>query len=413
MSRIVLDVNLTYRLNFNEGFEGISRVEKELFEYLSNHHAEQVAFCINKPTRHGFISIEQQILRNTKSKKHYQKKHSLLKKWKNSLLKRLRCQFLTFGNGKVRGKYSEWLKDDCYVNVSNLWGLLNEDEFRELRQRDSLKIILFCHDLTPILFPHWYNYSTRSKFSIGLQQLALADLVLCNSTSTMHDFQKLCRQYGINYPKTIVTQLNGDLITDKKIALTHNLLLTNQKFVLTVGTISDRKNYDLLCNLWESFFYDTEMRDLILVIVGGAGWHGESVLRRLASDPILKGRVIHLKEVADSELLWLYQHCLFTLYPSFYEGWGLPITESLASGKACIASSSSSMPEASQGLGIHINPLDFMKWRSEIRKLTLDENYRNIIENRIHSDFTPGGWHQVTTQIITVLNNHILSISIP
>ena len=104
-----------------------------------------------------------------------------------------------------------------------------------------------------------------------------------------------------------------------------------------------------------------------------------------ATIPAIAGTVTMLHRTSDAELAWLYAHAAFTLYPSWYEGWGLPLSESLAYGKTFIASDTSSLPEAGQGLGIHLDPYDLVSWGREVLRLTNDHR-------RPFGDGAAGSW---------------------
>ncbi|HBK43103.1 MULTISPECIES: glycosyltransferase [unclassified Polynucleobacter] len=399
MARIVLDINLIYRLR-GKTLTGIPRLERALFEFLSNEFAGDALFCIGKPFEKGFIPASNYFLKQLKCNK-------LPSSWdrlKNSLIKRLDAIKGAMG---IRRSIA-WAKGDCYLNVSHLWMTINQVDYKKFRQNTDLKIILFCHDFAPLLFPHFYSRSAHKKFSSSLGMLAKADLVICNSQSTLLDFQKLCIELGQEMPKVAIATLGANLSRDIEGVEVKNYNFNCEKFILVVGTVVARKNYELLCDLWETFADDDVMRHVDLVIVGDRGYGAESILNRIARDPKLVNRVFHLKDIQDSQLAWLYKHCLFTLYPSFYEGWGIPISESLAFNKLCIASSSSSMPEASQGLAIHLDPLDFVAWRSAIKFYVLDDDARYRAELKISNVYKREEWHEIASKIIELIlsNKH-------
>jgi glycosyltransferase involved in cell wall biosynthesis len=168
-----------------------------------------------------------------------------------------------------------------------------------------------------------------------------------------------------------------------------------------VSTIHARKNYDFLLKVWASLYECSEISDVKLVIVGSKSWGGDFITKMLQTDPKLFDRVHHISNLSDKKLDWLYINCIFTVYPSLYEGWGLPITESLSYGKACVASSTSSMPEASQGLGLHVDPTDTIGWTAKIKMLIDDERYRENIEQEIKSKFVFNSWDTIAERIVT------------
>jgi len=73
-----------------------------------------------------------------------------------------------------------------------------------------------------------------------------------------------------------------------------------------------------------------------LVCVGRLGWKSSSFISTLVETNYLDGKVLLLRDISDTDLRMLYSHCLFTVCPTFYEGWGLPVGESLAMGKICV-----------------------------------------------------------------------------
>src|SRR5207247_4170450 len=137
------------------------------------------------------------------------------------------------------------------------------------------------------------------------------------------------------------------------------------------STIQSRKNFDLLYRLWRRFSEQNRPETPKLVIVGRKGFGSSDLLWQISRDPFVQQSITLLHRVSDAELSWLYRNCLWTLYPSFYEGWGLPISESLAHGKYCLASNTSSIPEAGQGLIQLLDPLDFRAWHDCLSELML------------------------------------------
>ena len=132
----------------------------------------------------------------------------------------------------------------------------------------------------------------------------------------------------------------------------------------------------------------------MLMIVGARGPSSETLIRAIEGDPLTRPLIRILDDAGDDELAWLYEHCCWTLYPSFYEGWGLPLSESLMYGKLCLASNAASLPEAGQGLARHLDPADLEAWHREVVALLAAPERLPAIEERIRRERRIIDWRQ-------------------
>jgi glycosyltransferase involved in cell wall biosynthesis len=134
-----------------------------------------------------------------------------------------------------------------------------------------------------------------------------------------------------------------------------------------------------------------------LVLVGGRGWFTGDIIYAFEHDPEVKDQVQILSGLSDGQLAWLYQNCRFTIYPSVYEGWGLPIAESLAYGKLCLPSSSASMTEIAGDLLEYYLPHDAAACLDLITKY-LDPETLRAKEASLATHFHSTNWRQTYDQ---------------
>ena len=125
--------------------------------------------------------------------------------------------------------------------------------------------------------------------------------------------------------------------------------LARGRFALSVGTFEIRKNYKLLIDLLPHELVDDNTFDLDLVIVGMAGWSVEQVVEQFRLSPLFGNRIFCFKTSRTQVCRGFTNYATFLLFPSLYEGWGLPIVEALQHGRPVIASNRGAVPEA--GLG--------------------------------------------------------------
>jgi glycosyltransferase involved in cell wall biosynthesis len=124
-----------------------------------------------------------------------------------------------------------------------------------------------------------------------------------------------------------------------------------------------------------------------------------ALLADLDLDPRVKGSFLILSDATDAAVKWLYQHCLFTVFPSLYEGWGLPVTESLNNGKFVIASNTSSIPEAGGSLAEYLDPWDVDAWADRILFYTVNREALRERESRTRTCFIPPTWDDSILEI--------------
>jgi glycosyltransferase involved in cell wall biosynthesis len=139
------------------------------------------------------------------------------------------------------------------------------------------------------------------------------------------------------------------------------------KYLLTVGTLEPRKNLKTLVSAYARI--PKASRDLVpLLIVGGAGW-GELNLPTETPALVAEGNVRFLGSVTNRELRGLYEGAIALLYPSLYEGFGMPVVEAMACGTNVVHSANTSMDEITGGLGMRVAATDVDAWSDIINGL--------------------------------------------
>jgi glycosyltransferase involved in cell wall biosynthesis len=238
----------------------------------------------------------------------------------------------------------------------------------------GFRLIAMCYDLIPWKFPHFFaDRASVEQFSAGLEALLRdADVVLSPSQATAADLGEFAQSLGLPRPRVAPITLGCDPPADVERAPPWASTLPEAGFVLCVGTIAVRKNHRLLYHVWRRLAERGVEPIPALVLAGDRGWLTGDILTMIERDPLTRDTVRVVGAVADDELAWLYRRCLFSVYPSLYEGWGLPVAESIAHGRPCIASSVSSIPEAGFGQAMVIDPLDFSAWYDAIAGFITD-----------------------------------------
>ena len=306
------------------------------------------------------------------------------------------------------------------VNLGTSWWLQNYFLFvRDAKRRFGVRYVPFVHDMIPILFPeHCTKELTQDFISWALGVFQHADHFLTNSEATKRDLTAVAATLGspIADAQASVIRLDADFRKPTSVALPRHELsrwgLGREPFVLFVATVESRKNHVGAFDAWLRLVHKYgRSRTPRLVCVGNRGWLNDAVYARLAHNEALRDRVIMLSQLSDDELALLYRSCLFTLYPSNYEGWGLPVTESLCYGKVPLLSNAASLPEAGGPFGVYFESGSVGELVEALETLIFDVQYRRAAEQRIEADFAPRCWADIEAQIEGVLANLAVSQS--
>jgi len=170
------------------------------------------------------------------------------------------------------------------------------------------------------------------------------------------------------------------------------------RFVLSVGDVVHRKNHKLLVGVWERLGDSAPP----LIIVGRIDREGDTLVEKVTRNPALRDKIRFLPNLDDGALAWLYRNCRFTVFPSFLEGFGLPVAESLACGKVCLASSAAAIPEAGQGAAITLDPADVDAWAAAVRRLE-SAPILAAEEARAARAFRPIAWDDTAQDILSAI----------
>jgi glycosyltransferase involved in cell wall biosynthesis len=146
------------------------------------------------------------------------------------------------------------------------------------------------------------------------------------------------------------------------------------RYWLSVGTIEPRKNQRRLVQAYASYLAQGGA-PMPLVLAGGNGWLMEDFQKHLSTLGIA-AQVVLTGYVSDEELIWLYRNCYANLYPSLFEGFGLPVLEGMQLGAPTLTSNTSSMPEVAGDAAILLDPEDTEAWAQAMLRLAANPSLR-------------------------------------
>jgi glycosyltransferase involved in cell wall biosynthesis len=292
--------------------------------------------------------------------------------------------------------------DDVYVSLGIDW---NQKDLKYLfaqKRCVGFRVLLFCYDIIPVKFPHLCVADVAAKFAEYFTDLAwCADRICCISGCSRRDLTHLLDDLGAPIPQMEVVKLGCEIMSsdlDESAPDVSELL--GSKYVLFVSTIERRKNHETIYRAYTRLI-DSGVSELpLLVFIGMPGWGVRDLMADLRLDPRIQPYIRILNQVTDSDLVRLYRNAYFTVYPSLYEGWGLPVAESLANGKFCLASNVASIPEVGGDLIEYLDPWDVPAWAARLHWYIEHPDDLLQKEQRIKKEYVPATWQNCATSIL-------------
>jgi len=303
-----------------------------------------------------------------------------------------------FGGGS--GHHVQFSKNDKLLFMEWYWNQAVFEAGLKAGKTEGAHHFRFIHDVIPVARPEFVRGENTRRFKANTElALHAADVVLTNSDYSGQDILrhfpiaatkplhvvKLPHEFSIVDGGGIVRPITRDTKIaaaelDAKVAA-----LSGQNYVLMVGTLEERKNTLLAVKMWQRLCWKHGSNFPKLVLVGFYSAHSIPYTASLMVRTATSRNIVHLSNCSDLELAWLYQHCLFSLYISQYEGWGLPIGESLWFGKPVVAQNNSSLPEVGGPLVDQVGNGRLEQLEDACEKLNFDHRYRASREANIES----------------------------
>jgi glycosyltransferase involved in cell wall biosynthesis len=290
------------------------------------------------------------------------------------------------------------------------WEHKNVRQIYHLKQKDGFRYFSIVYDLIPVSMPQYVvpHYVALLTEYFG-ELLWASDGCLCISETTRSDLLKFYDENSVDPPRTQSFPLGSDLATKTDFGAPNLEILPDslrdKKFVLYVSTIEPRKNhrtaYEAWCHAMLAGNLDPGLHRL--VFVGRQGWNVGDLMHEMETNPITRNTVLRLSDVSDVLLRALYTHCAFVIFPSYYEGFGLPLVEAFANGKVCVTSGAGALKEIRSPLRIDIDPRDTLKWSSTISELLTNPEKVREYGRKIDADSKPVSWDESAKQFFEIV----------
>ncbi len=242
-----------------------------------------------------------------------------------------------------------------YFNLSHPG--LGDAQVAWLRRR-RLRPVFLLHDLIPITHPEYCRPGEQAQHGQRVEaMLRSAAGLITNSRSTLHSLERFAAARQLPMPRAVAAPL-----APARLGADAGSPPLPQPYFVVLGTIEPRKNHLLLLHLWREMAGRLGPKTPHLVVIGQRGWECENVVDMLERCDALRGLVHELPACTDSQLAHYLRHAQALLFPSFAEGYGMPLVESLMLGTPVIANHLEVFDEIAGAVPDYVNGLDGPGW---------------------------------------------------
>ncbi|MGN0378726.1 MAG: glycosyltransferase family 4 protein [Butyrivibrio sp.] len=240
-------------------------------------------------------------------------------------------------------------------------------------------VVCTIHD---ICFEHYKDIFTRSEYIRQKLLIPYAAKKSCKIFTVSNDAKNdIVRHYGVS-PKNVIVTYNAvssdfhNLSSDelKESDLREKFGIGNSRYVLSVANLQPRKNLPRLIRAYRKAQQHRLKDDTKLVIVGKKAWMYNDIIKEACED---NDKIVFTDYVSNEDLVRLYNAAACFVYPSFFEGFGIPPLEAMACGTPVAVANTTSLPEVVGDAGLYFDPFDEEKIEDAIVKLLEDDELRN------------------------------------
>lgn len=267
---------------------------------------------------------------------------------------------------------------------------LETTDFNRHLGRLNLRPLFFVHDLIPLSHPEYCRAGESDRHRKRINTiLASGHGVIANSAATLGELAEYAEANSYSMPPSVVA-----LLASPELPAPVAISPIDKPYFLMLGTIEPRKNHWLILQLWRRMVEQLGDGAPRLVIVGQRGWECENIVDLLDRSRMLKHFVIEYPACTDAALSTLLHHARALLFPSFAEGYGIPLVEALVLGVPVVASNLPVFQEIAGNIPEYIDPLDGQRWGEVIADYALPSSRRREQQCKRLLEFVAPSWNR-------------------
>jgi glycosyltransferase involved in cell wall biosynthesis len=286
--------------------------------------------------------------------------------------------------------------------------IIHSNNFYTPVQLAHSRLIYTLYDIGFAVNPDWTTEANRVGCFNGIFRSSIsADWVVAISEFSRAHYLELFPHFPSDRVRVVHPCSRFTVSTQEGTPPASARNLVTNAFWLSVGTIEPRKNQRLLVRAYARYL-EAGGSPMPLVLAGGKGWLMDDFQRFVAAQG-LSEHVIMTGYVSDDEMIWLYRNCYANIYPSLFEGFGLPVLEGMQFGAPTICSNTTSMPEVAGNAAIMLSPQAPDAWTQNMLELAQDREKQQKLGLAARDRARQFDWERSAAAMLAIYENAVTS----
>lgn len=343
--------------------------------------------------------------------------------------------FYSFYNDKIGSKaacltqknicFDKLDAGSIFFDIDAVWtSRLTRSYLYPVLKKCGIKIITMVYDIIPLTHPQYSHKDTVMRFNAYFGAvLGYCDKIITNTNATVEQIEKLCDKIGEKCPPCEVMPLGSDFknTEDEKVEITWHTddagnevvdaefrhlipnpdvseIINSGKYILMVGTIEPRKNHKLVLDALDNGL------EANVVFAGRIGWNVGELIKEIREHSLYGKRLFLINNANDAAINELYKNAYYLAFPTFNEGFGLPIIESFEKGTPVAASDIGVLREVGKDFADYIDNTDPKAFadfiNNSLKNPEVYEKKKNNLKN-----FVPYSWDEAAEDVYNILKN--------